>query len=245
MLTLHHASTIESESRAAAGGLTGSDLARHLAGNLLSGELPRRWQHVQGVAERAASFSTVHDQRTTDLLVAAGYLHDIGYASPISDTGFHPIDGARCLRRLGFDERLVTLIAHHSCAAVEAELWGLHDQLIEEFPFDPSLPNDELLLCDLTTDPGGTPIPLADRLDDVRRRYGPETTVRRFIDRAERQLTEAATRAALLLHRAAEADPSARPLPTAVTDLVHRHHHHADQLPDRGRPRAPELLPAR
>jgi len=31
----------------------------------------------------------------------AAYLHDIGYAEPLVDTGFHPLDGAVYLRGLG------------------------------------------------------------------------------------------------------------------------------------------------
>ena len=29
-----------------------------------------------------------------DVLVAAPWLHDIGYAVEVTDTGFHPLDGA-------------------------------------------------------------------------------------------------------------------------------------------------------
>ena len=177
----------------------GPDRARDVACHLLSRELPRRWQHVQGVAGRAAEFGDVHDHRTTRLLIAAGYVHDIGYAPSLHDTGFHPIDGARHLRRLGFHEHLVSLVAHHTCAALEAELWDLRHQLEREFPWQPQLPHDELLYCDLTTDPTGRQISVPDRLADIRHRYGPDTTVRRFVDRAEPDLEAAALRAAAKL----------------------------------------------
>ena len=66
---------------------------------------------------------------------AAAWLHDIGYASPLVDSGFHPLDGARYLRRIGFGDRLLwTLVAHHTCALVEAEERGLADILAAEFP---------------------------------------------------------------------------------------------------------------
>nr|WP_244167179.1 HD domain-containing protein [Micromonospora marina] len=54
------------------------------------------------------------------LLVAAAFLHDIGYSPEIRDTGFHALDGARWLRRNGFEPRLAGLVAYHSCAAYEA-----------------------------------------------------------------------------------------------------------------------------
>lgn len=40
-----------------------------------------------------------------DLLVAAAWLHDIGYAPELRDTGFHPLDGARHLEALGAPAR--------------------------------------------------------------------------------------------------------------------------------------------
>ncbi|MFD6855509.1 HD domain-containing protein [Streptomyces diastaticus] len=49
-----------------------------------------------------------------DLLVAAAWLHDIGYAPELRDTGSHPLDGARHLESLGAPARLVRLVAHHS-----------------------------------------------------------------------------------------------------------------------------------
>ena len=60
-----------------------------------------------------------------DLLVVAAWLHDIGYAAPLVDTGFRPTDGARYLRRVGVDERLCGLVAHHSAARYDAKLRNL------------------------------------------------------------------------------------------------------------------------
>ena len=87
--------------------------AEALAQALLAGELPRRWQHSVGVARQADRLAASGGFEG-DLLVGAAWLHDIGYSSQLVDTGFHPIDGARHLRRLGADERLVNLVAHHS-----------------------------------------------------------------------------------------------------------------------------------
>lgn len=79
----------------------------------LSRPLPRRWVHVQSVAAEASRIGTALGDEAR-VLVAAAVLHDVGYAPELVDTGFHPIDGARFLRRLGVDERVCTLVAHHS-----------------------------------------------------------------------------------------------------------------------------------
>jgi putative nucleotidyltransferase with HDIG domain len=110
-----------------------SDVARELAGSELAVALPRRWLHVQAVAAQAARLSAVPGV-ARDVLVVAAWLHDIGYAPDLVDTGFHPIDGARFLRKLGADDRLVCLVAHHSCAVYEARVRGLEGVLLAEFP---------------------------------------------------------------------------------------------------------------
>jgi len=161
--------------------------AERLGGRLLADELPRRWAHVGGVARRAGSVRLV-DRPMLECLVSAAWLHDIGYASSLADTGFHPIDGARHLRRLSFDDRVVNLVAHHSCARVEADLRGLTAVLAAEFPRDESLPHDELCFCDQTTSPDGAVIDVVDRLAEIRRRYDDGDVVRRFVDLAEDEL---------------------------------------------------------
>lgn len=143
------------------------DAAERLAHRLLASELPRRWAHVRGVASRAGLVPLADSSEAT-LLVSAAWLHDIGYASPLVETGFHPIDGARHLRRLAADERVVNLVAHHSCARVEADLRGLAPVLASEFPRDDRLPHDELCFCDQTTSPDGKVVDVVDRLAEIR-----------------------------------------------------------------------------
>ena len=167
--------------------------ARTLAGTMLAIELPRRWHHVRGVAARAASLS-VGDAETRSLLVSAAWLHDVGYASPLVETGFHPIDGARHLRRLAADEALVNLVAHHSCAEFEASLRGLAEVLSSEFPRDDTLPHDELCFCDQTTSPDGDPITATERRAEIRRRYPDDDVVHRAVDAAEPALVAIVSR---------------------------------------------------
>ncbi|SCG11123.1 HD domain-containing protein [Streptomyces sp. MnatMP-M27] len=52
-----------------------------------------------------------------EVLESAAVLHDIGYAPPLVNTGFHPLDGARYLRDThAADERIVRLVANHTYA---------------------------------------------------------------------------------------------------------------------------------
>lgn len=163
------------------------DEARQMARGLLAAELPRRWAHVQGVARRAEMSGLVVGDES-QLVTAAAWLHDVGYTSGLVVTGFHPIDGARWLRRRGVDERVVGLVAHHSCAHVEARLRGLLPVLEAEFPRDDSLPHDELCFCDQTTGPDGQLVTVEDRLAEIRERYGPSHVVIDFIDEAGPEL---------------------------------------------------------
>jgi putative nucleotidyltransferase with HDIG domain len=71
--------------------------AQQLARALLQEPLPRRWAHVQGVAARASNLAPVLGA-DVDLLEAAAWLHDIGYAPDLAVTGLHQLDGARYLR---------------------------------------------------------------------------------------------------------------------------------------------------
>ncbi|MEW9511735.1 HD domain-containing protein [Streptomyces bacillaris] len=151
----------------------------------LSGPLPRRWAHTQGVAERAIEVRQVLGV-DADLLFAAATLHDVGYAPRIAATGFHPLDGARFLRdERGADKRLVRLVANHSFALLEAEERGLREELATEFPLlDEPLLVDALVYCDMTTTPDGDRTTAQDRVAEIRSRYGDDSVVGRFIRRA-------------------------------------------------------------
>ena len=93
--------------------------AQRLAQALLQESLPRRWAHVQVVAAQARSLATVLGV-DADLLEAAAWLHDIGYAPDLNVTGLHALDGARYLRDAQHaDGMLCRLVAHHSCAIVK------------------------------------------------------------------------------------------------------------------------------
>ena len=108
-------------------------------------------------------------------LVAAAYLHDIGWAPELVDTGFHPIGRARWVQRHGF-ERLARLVAHHSAARFEAELRGLAP-LLAAFELEESPTADALAYCDLTTSPTGDIVTPVERWTDIIERYGRDDIV--------------------------------------------------------------------
>ncbi|WP_232838707.1 HD domain-containing protein [Streptomyces geranii] len=173
-------------------GLT--EWAYPLAESLLSEPLPRRWKHSLGVAERARTIAAVVGE-DAELLEAAAVLHDIGYAPDLAKTGFHPLDGARYLRDIArADERVVNLVAHHSCAWMEAEARGLREELEGEFAREPAGLNDALCYCDMNTTPDGTPTNPVDRINEITGRYGPDSLIGTFIRRAEPEILATTSR---------------------------------------------------
>ena len=155
----------------------------------LIGALGDRWTHVQAVADKARGLAAVLPAEDVDLLVAAALVHDVGYAPSLNQLGFHAVDGARFLRAQG-QERLARLVAHHSGARFEAEERGLVEELAA-FPVEGGPVMDALTFVDMTTGPAGQPMTLAQRIEEVQRRYRSEDPVHRAIVRA-RPLLQAA-----------------------------------------------------
>ena len=162
--------------------MTTSDWAASYAEELLS-PLGDRWLHVQGVARQAQRVASVLPADERDELIAAAYLHDLGYAPALVQTGLHPLDGARHLRALGH-ERLAGLVAYHSGAQAEAELRGLASELAE-FEDEASATSMALTYCDMTTGAAGEAVTLAERLADIERRYGAGHVVTRSVYQAQ------------------------------------------------------------
>ncbi|WP_345022686.1 HD domain-containing protein [Actinomadura keratinilytica] len=155
--------------------------AREVARQHLESTLPRRWAHTRGVARQARSLAPILGDRA-DLLEAAAWLHDVGYAPDLAVTGFHPLDGARYLRNVHkADDHLCRLVAHHSCALVEARERGLADDLVSEFGSEPPELTEALIYCDMTTSPDGMELPVEERLSEILSRYGEEHLVTRAI----------------------------------------------------------------
>jgi hypothetical protein len=152
---------------------------------------PDRRAHSVAVGTKVASeCGRVAPALRADL-VAAATLHDIGYGHP--ETGFHPLDGARYLSKLGFSHVVCHLVAHHSASTLEAELRGIDLAAYADFAVDQDLgPAHQLLWwADMTTGPQGQDLTVEDRLDEIIARYGPDDVVTRFIDRARPALLAA------------------------------------------------------
>jgi hypothetical protein len=181
------------------------DQARNLAQRYLADALPRRWIHVQAVGTKAVQVggALLHDHDAS-VLVAAAWLHDLGYAPDLVVTGLHPLDGARRLKAIGFDERVAALVAHHSCAHLEASERGLAEALDAEFPREEGVVPDALWYCDMTTGPDGQDFEVTVRLGEIRARYGPGDVVTRFIIRAEPEIVAAVRRTEERLKAAAQ-----------------------------------------
>jgi hypothetical protein len=185
------------------------DWAEAIARDLLEETLPRRWAHSQGVAAKARTLAPVLGRRASAVTDAA-WLHDIGYAPGLHDSGFHPLDGARYLRDVRHADPLVCrLVAHHSCAAIEAAIRGLAADLFREFKPAPGQLTDALIYCDMTTGPQGQPMPVERRLAEIGHRYGPDHVVSRALARSAPDLAAAADRIARKL---ASCSPAPRPL---------------------------------
>lgn len=167
--------------------------ARELAELWLAKVEPRRWHHVCGVGVKAEGLSRALSLEglDRDVLVAAGYIHDIGYAPGLKQTGLHQLDGARFIQTLG-DQRLACLVAHHSEARFELGIRGYEDEL-SKYPREDTPVYDALVYCDLTTGPDGRTMTFRDRIREVHDRYG-EGDISRALRMAEPYLKAAVDR---------------------------------------------------
>jgi len=176
--------------------------ARDLA-QLLLRPLPGRWRHTIGVARAAGEVAHLLDGEDPDVLIAAAWLHDIGYGPTIAETGFHPLDGARYLDRLRWPARIGALVAHHSGATYLASALGL-GVAVDAYPREVTALSDALTYADQTTGPDGHRISLDDRLSEALARHGSssayaaararrEPHLRALVRRVEARLSRAGT----------------------------------------------------
>ncbi|MEU4563763.1 HD domain-containing protein [Actinoplanes sp. NPDC023936] len=173
--------------------------ARDLTRRLLAESIPRRWSHSQGVGRKAESVAhLVGDDAAA--LVASAWLHDVGYAPDLVKTGMHQLDGARYLRDVAkVDDLVCRLVAHHSCAHIEARNRGLSDQLAAEFPPVEGLLSDAITYADMTTTPDGEPVEVEQRLAEILSRYGAGDVVAESIREASPLIIGSVRRVSALL----------------------------------------------
>jgi putative nucleotidyltransferase with HDIG domain len=136
----------------------------------LLGGMGDRWRHTRGVADRAAELADALGL-DADVLVAAAWVHDIGYADITAVTGFHPLDGARYLQAMRWPARVVGLVAQHSGARFVAAARGLADDL-SAYPDEGGLMSDALTYADQTVSPSGELVDTRQRRAEMLRRQG-------------------------------------------------------------------------
>jgi hypothetical protein len=166
----------------------GLDRKSVVAASLLVTELfgpgSGRYLHMRKAADaasRTARLLLPTDE--AELVTAAAWLHDIGYAAP--RTGFHSVDGADLLLSLGWSDRLASLVAHHSFARLVAPAAGAAEELAR-FPLETGLVHDLIVYGDMSVDPCGATVHLDERLADIRRRHdGSSATGRVHPQRAD------------------------------------------------------------
>ena len=173
------------------------ELAQRIATDLLA-TMPHRLSHVAGVAATALSVVERGRFEHADEVVAAAWLHDIGYAPAVADTGFHPLDGARYARRAGFPELVVSLVAYHSGAPAEAAERDLSAELAA-FVEPPEAVLDVLTFSDMTTGPDGASTTAEARIAEILSRYPVTDPVHRAVTGSAPALLASAARVAALL----------------------------------------------
>jgi hypothetical protein len=181
---------------------TAEDVARELLARL-----PERVAHTEGVARKAEEAAAVFEPDEAADLVAAAWLHDIGYAQWLVGEGMHALDGGWFLQEQKFPERVCQLVAYHSGARFEARERGLLDRLEYSFPEpDPAL-LDALTYADMTTSPRGLPVSFDERIAEILRRYPPDDPAHRAILAGRSDLAKSVenTLARLRRHAAASA----------------------------------------
>jgi hypothetical protein len=167
-----------------------ADLTQHILDSL-----PDRLAHSRGVACHAQFLTLTVGPHQAPLLVAAAWLHDIGYAAALRETDFHPLDGARHLRAIGWPPPVCNLVAHHSGARFVAPVLQLDGEL-DDYPFSEDPVSDALTVADQTTGMLGEAMTTDERMSDMLERHGPDSANARAHPQREPYLRAAAVRVA-------------------------------------------------
>lgn len=160
-------------------------------------ELGDRWAHLSAVGRLAERLAGASDFVPVDV-VSAAWLHDIGYAPSLANSGFHPLDGAWYLQDVGAPATVFTLVAHNMGAGFEADERGLLAEW-RELPYPDARGLDVLNVVDLATGPSGQPMLDLDRVADMLDRYDEDHPVHRAVTRSRDELLESSARAKALL----------------------------------------------
>ena len=147
-----------------------------LATRLLQG-VGTRLDHSAAVASQVDRVAELVEPGWRSAIRDAGWLHDVGYCPELAVTGFHPLDGARCLRVHNWSAETCRLVAWHTEPVEEARRHGLDEELSAEFERPPGLAAAALAWADLTSSPRGQRWDSERRLADILMRYPPGSIV--------------------------------------------------------------------
>lgn len=164
-----------------------------LAEGFVRGIAPR-WAHVVAVGQTSEALRQAHPDRVGEAVLAAAWVHDLGYAPELAQTGLHALDGALALRRLGAPVEVVALVGHHTGAAFEAEERGMLEEW-QRLPTPDPQALDILTMIDLAASPTGQPVRDVDRVDEILRRYEREHPVHKAVTRSQDELLASSARA--------------------------------------------------
>jgi hypothetical protein len=128
------------------------------------------------------------DRDELDVLLAAGYLHDVGYAPDLAQLGFHPLDGARFVRDAG-RERLAGAGCSPPCVGRGGRGARLRGRAGARFPAEASIVARALTYCDLTTGPDGEKVGVSARLVELGERRGEDDPTVRAVRREAARLS--------------------------------------------------------
>ncbi len=145
----------------------------------LLADVGSRLAHTRAVAAQADRACHLLEPLWATALVDAAWLHDVGYAPLLVDTGFHSLDGARWLRANHWPDTVCRLVAWHTRAGQEARLRDLHSQLQSEFPQPPAAAQTALTWADLTSSPTGERCTAEERVASILARYPAGSVVHR------------------------------------------------------------------
>lgn len=130
-----------------------------------------RLAHIQRVIENAKAVEA--KESFGGRLISAAVYHDIGYASDLVRTGFHPVDGAFIAQADGQLREVVEAVLHHTGAY--GEVMRARPDLLDRYPTGCEMMstylNRALTFCDLHAGPRGEAFTVVQRLADIRSRH--------------------------------------------------------------------------
>lgn len=144
---------------------------------------------TRAVASIAGYVSQFYTPIVGTCLVAAAWLCEIGSSSLVRDTTFICIDGAYFARRAGFDELVVSLVAHRAVAAIDASCRG-GSLMLRSFAQPPQHLLRSLNYCDLTVSSIGTRITVGRRFDELLNQHCSESQTYKALQKARIGLIE-------------------------------------------------------